>query len=95
MAFASLGTQICVASCCGKGFEGHPLRKDWREAFYEEEFKPLKSRWPEGKYVSAEEKNKYQDNLQFPQDFDPEKAVFDGEAALYGALAKYTRQQVG
>ncbi len=73
-----------------EGFEGHPMRKDWREAFYEEEFKPLKSRWPEGKYISAEDKNKYGDNLQFPQDFDPEKAVFDGEAALYGALAKYT-----
>jgi NADH-quinone oxidoreductase subunit C/D len=73
-----------------EGFEGHPLRKDWREAFYEEEFKPLKSRWPEGKFVSSEEKNRYGDNLQFPQGFDPEKAVFDGEAALYGALAKYT-----
>jgi len=73
-----------------EGFEGYPLRKDWREAFYEEEFKPLKSRWPEGKYVSSEEKNPYGDNLQFPQNFDPEKAVFDGEAALYGALAKYT-----
>jgi NADH-quinone oxidoreductase subunit C/D len=73
-----------------EGFDGHPMRKDWREAFYEEDFKPLKSRWPEGKYVSSEEKNKYGDNLQFPQAFDPEKAVFDGEAALYGALARYT-----
>ena len=73
-----------------EGFDGHPMRKDWREAFYEEESKPLKSRWPEGQYVSSEDKNKYKDNLQFPQNFDPEKAVFDGEAALYGALAKYT-----
>ena len=73
-----------------EGFEGHPMRKDWKEGFYEEETKPFKSRWPEGKYVSAEDKNPYRDNLAFPQNFDPEKWVPEGEAALYGALAKYT-----
>jgi NADH-quinone oxidoreductase subunit D/NADH-quinone oxidoreductase subunit C/D len=73
-----------------EGFEGHPLRKDWHEPFHEEDFKPFKSRWPEGKFFTAEDKNPYKDNLQFPQSFDPEKAVFDGEASLYGALAKYT-----
>src|SRR5512133_2006508 len=31
-----------------EGFAGHPLRKDWKEAYYEEEGKPFKSRWPEG-----------------------------------------------
>ncbi len=72
-----------------EGFEGHPMRKDWREPFYEEDNKPLKSCWPVGKFVSAEDKNVYKDNLQFPQNLDPEKVVFDGEAALYGALAKY------
>jgi NADH-quinone oxidoreductase subunit D/NADH-quinone oxidoreductase subunit C/D len=78
-----------------EGFEGHPLRKDWHEPFYEEDNKPLKSRWPEGKFVSSEDKNLYKDNLQFPQGFDPEKAVFDGEASLYGALAKYTTVDAG
>ena len=73
-----------------EGFEGHPMRKDWHEPFYEEDNKPLDSRWPKGEYVSSEARNPYKDNLQFPQNFDPEKAVFDGEAALYGALAKYT-----
>lgn len=73
-----------------EGFEGHPLRKDWHEPFFEEDNKPLKSRWPEGKYESSEDKNVYKDNLKFPEGFDPEKAVFDGEASLYGALAKYT-----
>ena len=63
-----------------EGFEGHPMRKDWHEPFYEEDNKPLKSRWPDGKFVSAEEKNVYKDNLQFPQNFDPEKVLFDGEA---------------
>lgn len=72
-----------------EGFEGHPMRKDWHEAFHEEDNKPFKSRWPDGKFVSAEEKNPYKDNLQFPQGIDPEKMNFDGEAALYGALAKY------
>jgi NADH-quinone oxidoreductase subunit C/D len=31
-----------------EGYEGHPLRKDWKEAFFEEEVKPFKSRWPDG-----------------------------------------------
>ena len=78
-----------------EGFEGHPLRKDWHEPFYEEDNKPLKSRWPEGNYVSSENKNVYKDNLQYPEGFDPEKAVFDGEASLYGALAKYTTVDAG
>ncbi len=73
-----------------EGFEGHPLRKDWKEGFYEEDAKPFKSRWPDGKYVSAEAKNPYKDNLAFPQNFDPEKWIPEGEAALYGALAKFT-----
>ncbi len=30
------------------GFNGHPLRKDWKEAFYEEDYKPFGSRWPDG-----------------------------------------------
>jgi NADH-quinone oxidoreductase subunit C/D len=78
-----------------EGFDGHPLRKDWHEPFYEEDFKPLKSRWPEGKHISSEDKNIYKDNLKFPTDFEPEKVVFDGEASLYGALAKYTTVDAG
>ena len=73
-----------------EGYEGHPLRKDWHEPFYEEDTKPFKSRWPEGKHVSAEEKNPYKDNLKFPQNFDPEKWIPEGDALLYGSLARYT-----
>src|SRR4030043_2331689 len=46
-----------------EGFAGHPLRKDWKEAYFEEEGKPLKSRWPEGKIVQAEDKNPFDDNV--------------------------------
>ena len=31
-----------------EGFDGYPLRKDWREAYYEEEHKPYRSRFPDG-----------------------------------------------
>src|SRR5574342_832854 len=72
-----------------EGYEGHPLRKDWKEPFFEEDFKPFKSRWPDGKFYMAEEKNPFNDNLTFPANFDPEKWVPEGEAALYGALARY------
>lgn len=73
-----------------EGFEGHPLRKDWEEGFYEEDVKPFKSRWPQGKFAMAEDLNPFGDNLTFPKNFDPEKWIPEGEALLYGALARYT-----
>jgi NADH-quinone oxidoreductase subunit D/NADH-quinone oxidoreductase subunit C/D len=73
-----------------EGFEGHPLRKDWKEPFYEEDAKPFKSRWPDGKHTLAEAKNPFHDNVQFPAGFDPEKFTFkDPEEALYTSLQKY------
>lgn len=78
-----------------EGFEGHPMRKDWQEAFYEEETKPFKSRWPEGNHVSAEETNPYSDNLKFPEEFDPEKwTPTDPEEALYASLKKAAKPPV-
>ena len=72
-----------------EGFEGHPMRKDWQEGFYEEDTKPFKSRWPEGEFVTAENKNPYSDNLRFPEKFDPEKwTPTDPEEALYTSLKK-------
>ncbi len=80
-----------------EGFEGHPLRKDWKEAYYEEEIKPYKSRWPEGRHVYAESKSPFADNVAYPAGFDPEKWVpTDPEQALYGALARYqVRDETG
>ena len=73
-----------------EGFEGHPLRKDWKEAFYEEEIKPYKSRWPEGKHTFAEDRNPFHDNLNLPKDLDPEKYVVDKEEDLYASLERHT-----
>lgn len=78
-----------------EGFEGHPLRKDWREPFFEDEVKPYKTRWPEGKFEVAEQRNPFSDNLRYPSGFDPEKVVFDGEKSLYGALAQYSTIEAG
>ena len=75
-----------------EGYEGHPLRKDWKEPFFEEDFKPFKSRWPEGKFVSAEEKNPLRDNLKFPEQFDPEKWIPENDEMLYQSLKRYTVQ---
>ncbi|MDO9130992.1 MAG: NADH-quinone oxidoreductase subunit D, partial [Anaerolineales bacterium] len=72
-----------------EGFSGHPLRKDWHEAYFEEEGKPFKNRWPVGKIIQAEDVNPFNDNIAYPVGFDPEKWIPEGDAALYGALAKY------
>jgi NADH/F420H2 dehydrogenase subunit C len=73
-----------------EGFEGHPLRKDWKEPFFEEEVKPYKSRWPEGNHTYAEFKNPFRDNLNFPKDFDPEKYVVTNEEDLYASLERHS-----
>ncbi len=73
-----------------EGFDGHPMRKDWQEAFYDEEVKPFKRRWPDGKHVYAEKRSDYGDNIAFKPGFDPEKwTPTDPEEALYTSLKKY------
>ena len=57
-----------------EGFEGFPMRKDWREPYYEEEHKPYSSRWPNAddpKPRRAEERVRWRANVQYPQGFDP------------------------
>lgn len=69
-----------------EGFAGHPLRKDWREPFYEEEQKPFKSRWPEGHVERAEMRVPYGMNVQYPPGFTLEGWTPEGEEALYAGL---------
>ena len=78
-----------------EGFAGHPMRKDWHEPYFEEEAKPFKSRWPDGKIVKAESKNRYGDNIAYPGGFRPENKVFEPEKALYEALRSYQKEEIG
>ncbi len=70
-----------------EGFAGYPLRKDWREPFFEEDVKPFKSRWPEGNVTRAEDHNPYGDNIQYPANFNPENWTPEVEALLYKGLS--------
>ena len=62
-----------------EGFYGHPLRKDWKEGYFEEEKKPFDQRWPEGDFVRGEERNPYKDNMVLPKGFDPTKFQYPKE----------------
>jgi len=71
-----------------EGFYGHPLRKDWHEPYFEEEGKPFKNRWPDGRVYRIEDKVPYHHNVQFPPDFSIEGWVPEGDAAVYAGLGK-------
>jgi NADH-quinone oxidoreductase subunit C/D len=58
-----------------EGFEGHPLRKDWREPYYEDAQKPFSNRWPRPQRPGprlAEGRVRWGRNAQYPAGFDPE-----------------------
>ncbi len=69
-----------------EGFNGHPMRKDWHEAYYEEDQKPFESRWPGGWVRRAEELNVYGKNVSYPADLDLSKLNDVSEEALYSDL---------
>lgn len=71
-----------------EGFAGHPLRKDWREPYYEEDGKPFKSRWPDGHVYRIEDKNPFHKNVDYPEGFDPDQFVPDNDSSLYACLTK-------
>lgn len=68
------------------GFRGWPLRKDWREAYYEGETKPFESRWPGGNHVLAEERVPWGDNVEIPADFDPFTYTSKPDGNLYETM---------
>ena len=78
-----------------EGFAGHPLRKDWQEAYFEEDAKPFKSRWPEGKISRIEDKVPFHHNVAYPPDFTPDGWVPEGDAALYAGLGRMTSKGNG
>ena len=71
-----------------EGFAGHPLRKDWKEAYYEEETKPFSSRTPDGHVRRSEDLNKFGSNEQFPAGFDPETWTPDADQSIYSTFEK-------
>jgi NADH-quinone oxidoreductase subunit B/C/D len=51
-----------------EGFDGFPMRKDWHEPYYEEEHKPLSSRYPYGDQpIAAESRTPLKGNLHLPK----------------------------
>ena len=78
-----------------EGFQGYPMRKDWREGYFEEEAKPFKSRWPEGHIQRAEDRNPFGRNVDYPAGFDPESFVSDTESALYASMSKVETDEDG
>jgi NADH-quinone oxidoreductase subunit C/D len=69
-----------------EGFDGHPLRKDWHEAYYEEEHKPFDSRWPKGYVRRAEEQNPYGKNVKYPADIDLSRLNDISEESVYSGM---------
>ncbi|MCO6449285.1 MAG: NADH-quinone oxidoreductase subunit D [Caldilineales bacterium] len=55
-----------------EGFNGYPMRKDWKEAYYEEDHKPFGSRWPIGHYQWGEDRVPWGDNVNYPKGWNPE-----------------------
>ncbi len=68
-----------------EGFDGHPLRKDWHEAYYEADQKPFPSRYPEGKPAAAEEGTPWKRNLRLPPGWSV-KGWQPEDEAVYGTL---------
>ncbi len=69
-----------------EGFDGHPMRKDWHEAYYEQDNKPFDSRWPKGYVRRAEELNAYGKNVQYPADLDLSRLTDTSEESLYSGM---------
>lgn len=69
-----------------EGFQGHPLRKDWQEPFFEEEGKPFKNRWPDGQVIRIEDNNPFNKNVNYPGGFDPQGWTPEGETANYSGV---------
>jgi NADH-quinone oxidoreductase subunit C/D len=70
-----------------EGFHGHPLRKDWKEAYYEQDQKPFDSRWPDGNVWRAEEHNPYGKNVTYPEGFTLDEYEPAAETSIYDSIS--------
>lgn len=68
------------------GFDGHPMRKDWKEAYYEEDHKPFESRWPKGFVRRSEELNIFGKNVRYPNDIDLGRLSDVSEQSIYSGM---------
>jgi len=68
------------------GFDGHPMRKDWKEAYYEQETKPFDSRWPGGNVYRTEEYNPFGHNVKYPAGFNLDNFVPQTEHELQAGM---------
>ncbi len=71
-----------------EGFHGHPMRKDYEEAYYEEQGKPFGNRWPEGNVFRSEDRTPYFKNVAYPAGFNPEEWTPEGDRTLYAGLGR-------
>ena len=71
-----------------EGFHGHPMRKDYHEAYHEQDGKPFDNRWPEGNVYRIEDKTEYFKNVQYPQGFVPEGWSPDADQQLYAGMGQ-------
>ncbi len=71
-----------------EGFEGHPMRKDYKEAYFEEEGKPFGNRWPEGNVYRIEDKTQYFKNVTYPAGFSTDGWTPEGDTGLYAGMGR-------
>ncbi|MDX1600310.1 MAG: NADH-quinone oxidoreductase subunit C [Anaerolineales bacterium] len=76
-----------------EGFEGHPMRKDYKEAYYEEEGKPFDNRQPEGGVYRIEDKTPYYKNVKYPDGFDPEAWQPEEDEGLYAGMGQVIHRE--
>lgn len=76
-----------------EGFEGHPMRKDYKEAYFEEEGKPFSRRWPEGNVYRSEDNTPYFKNVKYPEGWSPEDWEPEADRQLYAGLGKVVQRE--
>lgn len=76
-----------------EGFHGHPMRKDYQEAYYEEEHKPFETRFPVGDVYRIEDKTPFFKNVKYPQGFNPEDWEPRADDTLYAGMGQVVQRE--